>query len=166
MLQSSRTWSASPFECLSCNFILPVDAHLVPSFLAGGFLLEFAQLIVLYLAEREDSKMTLHIFGRDCLVPRELPFSYTLKVERMLRGGEPITGKENMELLKRLLTEDDYEYVTTHPEFRASYFWEIIASGWLRQDKPQKKQGEFKTEDDLRVEASKVDAAKKNQSAR
>ena len=119
-----------------------------------------------YLAEREDSKMTLHIFGRDCLVPRELPFSYTLKVERMLRGGEPITGKENMELLKRLLTEDDYEYVTTHPEFRASYFWEIIAFGWLRQDKPQKKQGEFRTEDDVRVEASRAGAAKKNPSAR
>ena len=32
MLQSSRTWSASPFECLSCNFILPDDSDLVPCF--------------------------------------------------------------------------------------------------------------------------------------
>ena len=87
-----------------------------------------------FMAEREDGRMRVRILGRDCEVPRELPWHYMLRVERMLRTGEPIDGETNIALMKRLLSEEDYAYVTGHPDFRASWFWEIIAFAWLRGD--------------------------------
>lgn len=110
-----------------------------------------------FMEEREDVKMDIVIFGRHCKVPMELPWDYVLKVERMFRTGESISGQENIDMLKRLLSEEDFEYVTTHPDFRASYFWEIIAYGWLRDDQKDKKSAapSFRTEDDIKVERSR-----------
>ena len=39
-----------------------------------------------FMAEREDGRMRLRILGRDCEVPRELPWHYMLKVERTRAG--------------------------------------------------------------------------------
>ncbi len=119
-----------------------------------------------FIAEKEKQTKTLHILGRDCEVPLELPWWYVVKVDRMRIGGEPISGEENIEMLKYLLKPEDYEYVVNHKDFKASYFWQIIAYGWLMEEpKKKKKGGGFKTEDDVRVEKSKDESAKKSQSA-
>ena len=108
-----------------------------------------------FLAEREGRGMELRILGRTCAVPAELPWWYMLLVERMLREGEPIPGEVNVRLLKQLLSEEDYAYITGHPEFRASWFWEIIAFGWLRGDDTPALTPGFRTEDDMKVEATR-----------
>ena len=97
------------------------------------------------------------------MVPVELPWSYMLRVERMLQTGEPVRGEENVALLRQVLEPDDYEYLTHHPAFRASWFWEIIAFGWLRGDDEGEKPG-FVTEDD--VKARRTGAGKNPGSAR
>ena len=117
-----------------------------------------------FMAERGEEKMEIVILGRACEVPRELPWSYMLKVERLLRTGEPIPGEENIALVKRILKPEDYAYVTNHPSFRASWFWELIAWAWLRGDEPREERG-FRTEDDLRVARTRA-ARPKEESAR
>ncbi len=118
-----------------------------------------------FLAEREPRGMALRILGRECRVPSELPWWYVMKVERMLREGEPISGEENARLLEQLMTAEDFAYVTGHPEFRASWFWEIIAFGWLRGEAPEAAKPGFQTEDDLRVRETREGAEKNESSA-
>ena len=115
-----------------------------------------------FMAEREDEKLCLRILGRDCMVPRELPWSYMLRVERMLRTGEAVSGEENIALLRQVLSPEDFDYLTRHPAFKASWFWEIIAFGWLRADETEKPG--FVTEDDLKIKST--DAGKNPGSAR
>jgi len=119
-----------------------------------------------FMAEREDGRMRLRILGRDCEVPRELPWHYMLKVERMLRTGEPVSGEDNIALVRQVLSPEDFEYVTGHPAFRASWFWELIAFAWLRGDAPAQAGPAFRTEDDLRVERTRAGRSKKQRSAR
>ena len=107
-----------------------------------------------FMAEKEDEKLCLRILGRNCMVPRELPWSYMLRVERMLRTGEPVSGEENIALLKQVLSPEDFDYLTHHPSFKASWFWEIIAFGWLRSDETEKPG--FVTEDDVKVKSTDV----------
>lgn len=104
-----------------------------------------------FLMEREARPLKLRILGRECAVPSELPWWYVMKVERMLRDGTPIPGEENARLLEQLLTAEDFAYVTGHPEFRASWFWEIIAFGWLRDEEAERAEPAFRTEDDMKV---------------
>lgn len=113
-----------------------------------------------FLAERGGRTMKLRILGREIAVPAELPWWYVMKVERLLKEGTPIPGEENAALLRQLLRTEDYEYVVGHPEFRASWFWEIIAFGWLRDSDEGAVETGFRTEDDLRVAATREDAAK------
>ena len=115
-----------------------------------------------FMAEREDGRMRLRILGRDCEVPRELPWHYMLKVERMLRTGEPVSGEDNIALLRQVLAPEDFDYLTRHPSFKASWFWEIIAFAWLRADETEKPG--FVTEDDVKVKST--DAGKNPGSAR
>lgn len=120
-----------------------------------------------FMAERERGGMRVRILGRDCEVPRELPWHYMLKVERMLQTGEPIPGEDNIALVKRLLLPEDYEYVTGHPDFRASWFWELIAFAWLRGDGEGAASAPgFVTEDDTRVARTREVRPKKRGSAR
>lgn len=115
-----------------------------------------------FIAEREGTRMTVRILGRDVTVPAELPWHYVMKVERMLKGGDRISGEENAALLRQMFSPEDYEYITTHPEFRASWFWDLIAFTWLRAD-DEETRPQFKSEDDVKTEQSKP--AKKTQSA-
>ena len=120
-----------------------------------------------FMAERAGEKMTVRILGRDCRVPRELPWHYMLRVERMLKTGEPIPGEENMAMLRRMLSGEDYAYVTSHPDFKASWFWEIIAFAWLRPDGDAgARRDGFRCEDDVRVARTREDCPKKTRSAR
>lgn len=120
-----------------------------------------------FMAEREGGTMAVRILGRECRVPRELPWTYMLKVERMLRTGEPVSGEENIALLRRMLSPEDFEYITAHPDFRASWFWEIIAFAWLRADGGGTDEGpSFQNEDDVRVERTRAASPKKPPSAR
>ena len=120
-----------------------------------------------FMAEREDGRMRVRILGRDCEVPRELPWYYMLKVERMLRTGEPVSGEDNIALVRQVLSPEDYEYVTGHPDFRASWFWELIAFAWLRDDGEPPARGQvFRNEDDERVARTRAAGPKKLQSAR
>ena len=114
-----------------------------------------------FIAERENEKMEVTLFGRKCLLPTELPWHYVMKIERMVRLGEPISGAENREMLSQLLTPEDFTYVTGHERFRASYFWEIIAECYLREGKPGN--GEFVCEDEVKIRQT---ASKKAGSAR
>lgn len=115
-----------------------------------------------FIAEREDKKTTIHIFGRDIQVPAELPWHYVMKVERMLQEKTPISGEDNVNLIRQMLSPDDFKFVTEHPEFRASYFWEIIAFTWLRSDAAEKpKSTAFKTEDEVRIEETQRQNPKK-----
>lgn len=116
-----------------------------------------------FLSERENVTMTIRVFGRDCIVPAELPFDYMLKIERMVRDKVAITGEENFMLLRQMFSSDDFEYIVHHPEFRASYVWELIAFAWLRAEKEEQKPSEpvFKTEDDVKIEETKARSAKK-----
>ena len=119
-----------------------------------------------FMAEREERKMTVRILGRDVEVPAELPWEYVMKVERMLRTGEPVSGRENIDLMRRMLREEDYEYITRHPAFRASWFWEIIAFAWLRSEEASDGAPGFRCEDDVKAEETQADASKKARSAR
>ena len=121
-----------------------------------------------FLAEREGRKLTVRVFGRDCRVPAELPWHYVLRVDEMLRGGPGVSGTENLKLLKQMFRPEDYEYVTGHPEFRASYVWELIARTWLRagESAPEKRSPAFRTEDEVKIEQTRADASKKAGSAR
>ena len=117
-----------------------------------------------FMAEREDARMAVKVLGREISVPRELPWYYMLKVDRLVRSGEPISGEDNERLLRQVLSKEDYDYLTGHPSFRASWFWEIIAFTWLRSD--EKKPGDgFTTEDDERVRRTR-DGRGKAESAR
>lgn len=118
-----------------------------------------------FMAEREDEKLCLRILGRDCMVPRELPWSYMLKVERMLQTGEAVSGEDNIALLKQVLLPEDFDYLTHHPSFRASWFWEIIAFGWLRDEEEAPAKPGFRTEDDMKVAVTREAAAKNGSSA-
>ena len=115
-----------------------------------------------FMAEREDEKLCLRILGRDCMVPRELPWSYMLRVERMLQTGEAVSGEDNIALLRQVLAPEDFDYLTRHPSFKASWFWEIIAFAWLRADEAEKPG--FVTEDDVKIKST--DAGKNPESAR
>lgn len=115
-----------------------------------------------FMAEREDQKICLRILGRDCMVPVELPWSYMLRVERMLQTGEAVSGEENIALLRQVLSPEDFDYLTRHPSFKASWFWEIIAFAWLRDDEAEKPA--FVTEDDVKVR--RTEAGKNPESAR
>ena len=75
-------------------------------------------------------------------------------------------GEENAALLRQLLKEEDYDYIVYHPEFRASWFWEIIAFGWLREEPGAEESAAFRREDDLPVEKAQAARPKKRQSAR
>ena len=121
-----------------------------------------------FLAEREARMTTVRIFGRDCKVPAELPWHYVLKVDAMLHGGDPVPGQDNLAILKQMFSEEDYEFITKHPEFRASYVWELIARTWLRaeDDAPQEKGPVFHTEDEVKIEKTQDGKGKKGQSAR
>lgn len=124
-----------------------------------------------FLAEREQPRMTVRILGRDCEVPRELPWVYMLKVERMLRTGEPIPGEDNVALVRRVLSKEDFEYVTGHPDFRASWFWELIAFAWLRAGEPDSGRADaggpvFRNEDDVRAAQTRASRRKRRRSAR
>ena len=116
-----------------------------------------------FLSERENATMTIRVFGRDCTVPAELPFDYMLKIERMVRDKVAITGEENFMLLRQMFSSDDFEYIVHHPEFRASYVWELIAFAWLRAEIEEQKPSEpvFKTEDEVKIEETKARSAKK-----
>lgn len=115
-----------------------------------------------FIAEREGAKIQVRIFGRECSVPSELPWYFMMKVERMFRTGESISGEENIALVKQMLSPEDFEYVTTHPEFRASYFWQLIAFVYLHREEPEKPVGPvFKTEDDVKIEKTQAGASKK-----
>ena len=117
-----------------------------------------------FMAEREDARMAVKVLGREISVPRELPWYYMLKVDRLVRSGGPISGEDNEKLLRQVLSKEDYDYLTGHPSFRASWFWEIIAFTWLRSD--EKKPGDgFTTEDDERVRRTR-DGRGKAESAR
>ena len=117
-----------------------------------------------FMAESEDARMAVKVLGREISVPRELPWYYMLKVDRLVRSGEPISGEDNERLLRQVLSKEDYDYLTGHPSFRASWFWEIIAFTWLRSD--EKKPGDgFTTEDDERVRRTR-DGRGKAESAR
>ena len=129
-----------------------------------------------FMAEREDEKLCLRILGRDCMVPRELPWVYMLKVELMLRTGEPIPGEDNVALVRRVLSKEDFEYVTGHPDFRASWFWELIAFAWLRAGEPDSGRADaggpdsggpvFRNEDDVRAAQTRASRRKRRRSAR
>ena len=107
-----------------------------------------------FMAEREGREKRLRILGREIAVPVELPWWYVMKVERMLKEGGSISGEENIALLRQLMKPEDYRYVTEHREFRASWFWEIIAFGWLRDDAGDDAEGpRFRAEDDAAGEA-------------
>ena len=108
-----------------------------------------------FLREREGGGMRLKVLGREIEAPSELPWWYVLKVERLLKAGTPISGEENAALLRQLLKEEDYDYIVHHPEFRASWFWEIIAFGWLRGGEARDGAPEFRTEDELKVEQTR-----------
>lgn len=115
-----------------------------------------------FIAEREDKKITVRIFGRNIQVPAELPWHYVMKVERMFREKSPISGEDNANLIRQMLSPDDYKFVTEHPDFRASYFWELIAFTWLRNEKAEKpKTPVFKTEDEVKVEETQKNSSKK-----
>ncbi len=116
-----------------------------------------------FLAEREDRTMTVRVFGRDCEVPVELPWVYVLKIQEMLSGKIQISGEENMKLLQQMFSRDDFEFIVSHPEFRYSYVWELIAYTWLRADAPEKpSEPVFRTEDDIKVEQTQAGAKKKS----
>ena len=108
-----------------------------------------------FMAEREDARMAVKVLGREISVPRELPWYYMLKVDRLVRSGEPISGEDNERLLRQVLSKEDYDYLTGHPSFRASWFWEIIAFGWLRGGEARDGAPEFRTEDELKVEQTR-----------
>lgn len=115
-----------------------------------------------FIAEREDKKITVRIFGRDIQVPAELPWHYVMKVERMFREKTPISGEDNANLIRQMLSPDDYKFVTEHPDFRASYFWELIAFTWLRNEEAENpKTPVFKTEDEVKVEETQKNSSKK-----
>lgn len=121
-----------------------------------------------FLAERGRQMTVVHIFGRDCRVPVELPWHYVLKVDAMLRGGPAVSGMDNLAVLKQMFAPEDFEFITRHPEFRASHVWELIARTWLRtgEDAPEEKGPVFHTEDDVKVEKTQGGASKKDESAR
>ena len=114
-----------------------------------------------FIAEREKEKIEVKLFGRRCLLPSELPWHYVMKIQRMVQLGEPISGEENRKMLAELLSPPDFAYVTGHSRFRASYFWEIIAQCYLRDNEPD--DGEFVCEDEVKVRQT---ASKKAGSAR
>ena len=116
-----------------------------------------------FLAERERQMITVRIFGRDCKVPAELPWHYVLKVDAMLRGGSNVSGEDNLAILRQMFAPEDYEFITRHREFRASYVWELIARTWLRaeEDVPAEKGPVFRTEDDVKIERTRGGAKKK-----
>lgn len=115
-----------------------------------------------FIAEREGAMMQINVFGRICSIPSELPWHYMMKVERMFRTGEPIPGQANIDLVKQILSPEDYEYITGHPEFRASYFWQLIAFAYIYGDEEEKpKEPVFKTEDDVKVEKTQAGSSKK-----
>ena len=119
-----------------------------------------------FLAEREQRMTTVRIFGRDCAVPAELPWHYVLKVDAMLHGGPAVPGEENFAVLKQMFAPEDFAFITEHPEFRASYVWELIARTWLREDADEEMGPVFRTEDDVRIERTRDGASKKGRSAR
>ena len=120
-----------------------------------------------FLAEREQRMTTVHIFGRDCKVPAELPWHYVLKVDAMLHGGPAVPGTDNLAILKQMFAPEDYDFITNHPDFRASYVWELIARTWLRAEDEEENRGPvFRTEDDVKVEKTQSGASKKGRSAR
>ena len=121
-----------------------------------------------FLAEREQRMTSVRIFGRECKVPAELPWHYVLKVDAMLHGGPAVPGMDNLAILKQMFSPEDYAFIVQHPEFRASYVWELIARTWLRADEEDSKdEGPvFRTEDDLKVEETQDGKGKKGRSAR
>ncbi len=122
-----------------------------------------------FLAERERRMLTVRIFGRDCQVPAELPWHYVLKVDAMLRGGPNISGADNLAILRQMFSPEDYAFITGHPDFRASYVWELIARTWLRAGDGEPEAGGapvFRTEDDVKIERTRVQSPKKGPSAR
>ena len=120
-----------------------------------------------FLAEREGREITVRVFGRDCRVPAELPWHYVLKVDAMLHGGAGIPGADNFALLKQMFRPEDFAFITGHPEFRASYVWELIARIWLRAGEEEKAEAPaFKTEDEVRIAETRESGAKKDMSAR
>ncbi len=119
-----------------------------------------------FISEREDKKMTVRVFGRECKVPSELPWHYVMKVEALLHKGVTIPGEENFKLLKQMFSDEDYKYITEHPDFRPSYVWELIAFTWLRQnedEKPAQKVHEFRTEDDMRIDKTRGGSGEKKE---
>ena len=120
-----------------------------------------------FLAERERRMVTVRIFGRDCEAPAELPWHYVLKVDAMLHGGPAIPGEDNLAILKQMFSPEDYEFITGHPEFRASYVWELIARTWLRAQEDEPPKGPvFRTEDEVKIEKTQSGSSKKARSAR
>lgn len=116
-----------------------------------------------FLAEREDRTMVVRVFERDCEVPVELPWLYMLKIEGMIKKKISISGQDNMGLLSQMFAQEDFQFITTHPEFRASNVWELIAYTWLNIGNKDEQSAEpvFKTEDDVKVEDTKAGAPKK-----
>ena len=116
---------------------------------------------------REPSRENTEEYQTACEITEaslaELPFDYMLKIERMVRDKVAITGEENFMLLRQMFSSDDFEYIVHHPEFRASYVWELIAFAWLRAEKEEQKPSEpvFKTEDEVKIEETKARSAKK-----
>lgn len=114
-----------------------------------------------FLAEREEKTMVVTIFGRDCEVPVELPWAYVLKVQGMLKGQLPISGEENMALLQQMFKPDDFKFIVENPKFKASHIWELIAFTWMRAEDEKPNEPVFKTEDDVKVEQTQANSAKK-----
>lgn len=114
-----------------------------------------------FLAEKEDRRMRVRIFGRDCEVPLELPYYYVLKIEAMVKEGRNIQGDENMTLLRQMFQPEDFAFITQHPQFKASTVWELIAYTWLNESQETAKEPQFKTEDDLKIAQTQGGSKKK-----
>lgn len=117
-----------------------------------------------FLAEKEQDTKTITIFGRECEVPAELPWYYVMKVERMIRYKKPITGQENINLLRQMFKPDDFQFITHHAKFRASNVWELISFAWLTATKDEAKPSEpvFRTEDEVKIEETRAKNGSKN----
>ena len=98
--------------------------------------------------------------------PHQISRPLKRKSQTQTKGSDLAAfGETNYALLKQLLSEDDFAYVTGHPEFRMRNVWDIIVFAWLTPDDSEEKTAGFVSEDEVRVKKSRR-ASKKEPSAR